>query len=110
MYSTTSMLRTMELLLGLPPMTQHDAAATPMWNCFAATPNLSPFTAVPANIDLGEKNTVMNKWQRLSEGFDFSREDAAPDLLFSQVLWHAIKGDGVPFPGPKRAAFFKGNE
>jgi phospholipase C len=110
MYSTTSMLRTMELLLGLPPMTQHDAAATPMWNCFAATPNLSPFTAVPANIDLGEKNTVMNKWQRLSEGFDFSREDAAPDLLFSQVLWHAIKGDAVPFPGPKRAAFFKGNE
>jgi YVTN family beta-propeller protein len=110
MYSTTSMLRTMELLLGLPPMTQHDAAATPMWNCFAATPNLSPFNAVPANIDLGEKNTVMNKWQRLSEGFDFSREDAAPDLLFSQVLWHAIKGDGVPFPGPKRAAFFKGNE
>ncbi|TAD84989.1 MAG: hypothetical protein EAY75_12125 [Bacteroidetes bacterium] len=109
MYSTSGMLRTIELLLGLPPMTQYDAAAVPMWNCFSATPNLSAFKALPSNIDLSEKNTAINKWQRLSDGFDFSREDAVPDLLFSQVLWHAIKGAHVPFPGPKRAAFFKGN-
>ncbi len=46
MYSTVSMLRTVELLLGLPPMTQHDAAAAPMVNSFMAKPDLSGFTAV----------------------------------------------------------------
>ena len=54
---------------------------------------------VPSNIDLAEKNMVMNKWQRKSETFDFSKEDAAPDLEFSEVIWYAVKGEGVPFPG-----------
>ena len=56
MYSTVSMLRTVELLLGLPPMTQHDAAAPPMVNSFMAKPDLSGFTALPAQIDLMTKN------------------------------------------------------
>jgi len=56
MYSTVSMLRTVELLLGLPPMTQHDAAAAPMVNSFMASPDLSGFTALPARIDLMSKN------------------------------------------------------
>lgn len=110
MYSTSSMLRTMELILGIPPMTQFDAAAEPMWRCFTATPDLSPFISLPANIDLDEKNMVMNKWQRKSETFDFSKEDAAPDLEFSEVIWYAIKGEGVPFPGPRRSAFLKVKE
>lgn len=105
MYSTTSMLRTMELLLGLPPMTQYDAAATPMWNSFTAQPQYTAFTALPANIDLTDRNTASNYWQRLSETFDLSKEDAAPDLEFSKVIWHAVKGLHVPFPGPRRAAF-----
>jgi DNA-binding beta-propeller fold protein YncE len=107
MYSTSSMLRTMELILGILPMSQYDAAATPMWRCFTTTPDLTPFKALPINVDLNEKNTVMNEWQRRSEAFNFTKEDAAPDLEFSIVLWHAIKGDQVPFPGPKRAAFVK---
>jgi YVTN family beta-propeller protein len=106
MYSTTSMLRTIELILGLPPMSQYDAAATPMWRCFTNTPDLTPFRARPLNIDLHEKNTVFNEWQRRSEVFDLSREDAAPDVEFNIVLWHAVKGS-VPFPGPRRAAFLK---
>jgi YVTN family beta-propeller protein len=107
MYSTSSMLRTMELVLGIPPMSQYDAAATPMWRCFMSTPNLTPFTALPANIDLNEKNTAVNKWQQESEAFNLQKEDAVPDLEFNIVLWHGLKGDNIPFPGPKRAAFVK---
>lgn len=107
LYSTTSMLKTMELILGMPPMTQHDAGATSMWRCFTATPNFTPYKYLAANIDIGEKNMAVNKWQQLSETFDFTKEDAAPDLLFSELLWHAIKGNHVPWPGIKRAAFIK---
>lgn len=107
MYSTTSMLRTMELILGMPPMTQYDAAATPMWRCFNHTPNAQGFTAVQPTVDITEKNIAINEWQRLSETFNLAKEDAAPDLEFSKVVWHAVKGLNVPFPGLKRAAFVK---
>jgi YVTN family beta-propeller protein len=107
MYSTSSMLRTMELILGMPPMTQYDAAAEPMWRSFSNTPDLTPFVSVPSNIDLGQKNMAMNEWQRRSEQFDLSKEDAIPDMEFSIVLWHGLKGDHIPFPGPRRAAFLK---
>jgi YVTN family beta-propeller protein len=107
MYSTTSMLRTIELILGIAPMSQYDAAATPMWRCFSNTPNSTPFIALPANIDLNEKNVAVNKWQQQSETFNLTKEDAVPDLEFNIVLWHGLKGDNIPFPGPKRAAFVK---
>lgn len=106
MYSTTSMVRTIELILGLPPMSQFDAAATPMWRSFSNTADLTPFKARPNNIDLGGKNLAVNEWQMRSEKFDLTREDAVPDLEFNIVLWHGIKGD-VPFPAPRRAAFVK---
>lgn len=107
MYSTSSMLRTIELILGIPPMSQYDAAATPMWRCFTGKADLTPFTARPATVNLLDKNIAMNEWQRRSENFNLTKEDAVPDLEFNKVLWHGLKGDHVPFPGPKRAAFFK---
>ncbi|MEO5683456.1 MAG: bifunctional YncE family protein/alkaline phosphatase family protein [Chitinophagaceae bacterium] len=107
MYSTSSMLRTIELILGMPPMSQYDAAATPMWNCFTPAANLAPFVALPSNIDLMEKNIAMNEWQLRSEKFDLTKEDAVPDLEFNRVLWHGLKGSNIPFPAPKRAAFVK---
>ncbi|HTL09477.1 MAG TPA: beta-propeller fold lactonase family protein [Chitinophagaceae bacterium] len=110
MYSTSSMLRTIELILGLPPMSQYDAAATPMWNSFTSTADLTPFVALPSNIDLLEKNTAMNEWQQRSEKFDLSKEDAVPDLEFNRVLWHGLKGSHQAFPAPKRAAFVHLNE
>ncbi|MFL5746275.1 MAG: beta-propeller fold lactonase family protein [Niastella sp.] len=110
MYSTTSMLRTMELILGIPPMSQYDAAATPMFRCFTTTADLTPFQSLPAQIDLNEKNVAQNKWQQRSEAFNLKKEDAVPDLEFNIVLWHGLKGDNVPFPGPKRAAFVKLNK
>ncbi len=107
LYSTSSMLRTMELILGIPPMTQYDAAAEPLWRSFSTAADLTPFVSVPANVDLSEKNMVMNEWQKRSEGFDLTKEDAIPDMEFNIVLWHGLKGDHVPFPGPRRAAFLK---
>ena len=110
MYSTSSMLRTIELILGMPPMTQYDAAAEPMWRCFSPVPDLSVFNSLPANVSLEEKNVAMNEWQKRSEQFDFTKEDAIPDMEFNVVLWYGLKGDQVIFPGPRRAAFFKAKE
>lgn len=107
MYSTTSMVRTIELILGLPPMSQYDAAATPMWRSFAVAPDLSPFKSLPCNIDLTEKNTAWNELAKKSEGFDFTKEDKVPEDLFNEVLWKGIKGVNAVVPAPKRAAFVK---
>jgi len=109
MYSTSGMLRTIELILGLPPMSQYDAAAEPMWRCFSATPNLSPFISLPVNISLSTKNEKDTKSARLSKTFDFSQEDRVPDLLFSQVIWKAVKGENSKMPAPVRSAFVKVN-
>lgn len=104
MYSTTSMLRTMELILGIPPMTQYDAAATPMWRCFDTVSRPYTFNAIIPEVNLNEKNIAKNEWQRISETFDISKEDSNPDIEFNRVLWHAIKGD-KPFPPIRRSAF-----
>ncbi|MCD2422988.1 bifunctional YncE family protein/alkaline phosphatase family protein [Niabella pedocola] len=105
MYSTSGMLRTIELILGMPPMTQYDAAATPMWRCFAATPDLTPFDHLSANVNLSERNPSKGTLAAWSEQFDWSKEDAVPDLVFNDILWMGIKG--TPAPSPVRAAFLK---
>ncbi len=105
-YSTSSMLRTIELILGLPPMTQYDASATPMWRCFSNSAGHKPFTARPNQVNLNEKNTVISKWSKLSEEFNFAREDRAPDLEFNEVIWKAVKGLDSECPPPVHAAFF----
>jgi YVTN family beta-propeller protein len=107
MYSTSSMLRTIELILGIPPMTQYDAAATPMWRCFSAEANLTPFQSKPALVNLADINKVDNEWARKSESFDFSGEDRIPDLEFSEVIWKAVKGEHAVMPAPRRSAFLK---
>lgn len=107
MYSTSSMLRTIELILGLPPMSQYDAAAEPMWRCFSDHLNTDPFLSVPSLVDLNEKNTKNTPSARLSETFDFSKEDAIPDLVFNEVIWKAVKGEGSKMPSPRRSAFLK---
>jgi YVTN family beta-propeller protein len=109
MYSTSSMLRTIELILGMPPMTQYDAAAMPMWRCFANTASASNFKTMDAIINLEDKNIVENKWQRRSEEFNFVDVDAVPDLEMNEIIWVAVKGESIPFPGPKRAAFVQIN-
>lgn len=109
MYSTSSMLRTMELILGLPPMSQYDAAAEPMWRCFSPQTDMRPFLAVPALVDLNEKNHKRTPSAQISEHFDLSKEDAIPDLVFSEVIWKAVKGEESVMPAPTRSAFLKTN-
>jgi YVTN family beta-propeller protein len=105
MYSTSSMLRTMELILGLKPMSQFDAAALPMFNSFQATPDLTPYEKLAANIDLNAKNKV-GAWGGLeSEKMDFAEADEVDDLLLNEVVWRSVKGADSPMPAPVRAAF-----
>lgn len=107
MYSTSGMLRTIELILGMPPMTQYDAAAVPMWRCFSATPDFTPFDHLPVTVNLDDKNPANTPLALFSEKFDWSKEDAVPDLTFNEILWQGIKG--MPAPSPVRAAFLKRN-
>ncbi|MBC3784189.1 bifunctional YncE family protein/alkaline phosphatase family protein [Spirosoma utsteinense] len=79
MYSTSGMLRTIELILGLPPMSQYDAGATPMFRSFTATPSVTPYQSVPANIDLNAINTAATPSAKRSEGLDFSDVDRIDD-------------------------------
>jgi YVTN family beta-propeller protein len=104
MYSTVSMLRTMELLLGLPPLTQHDAAATPMYNAFSATADPSGYTALPAKIDLMTTNSPTSYGAAISARMDFSDYDRIDEQALNQILWHSIKGPDVPMPAPVRRA------
>ncbi len=105
MYSTSGMLRTMELILGLPPMSQYDAAATPMFACFTNTPNLTPYQHKPANIDLEAKNTAMTEPARQSEKIDLRYADKIDDRLFNEIIWKAVRGEHAVMPAPRRGAF-----
>ena len=105
-YTTTSLLRTIELILGLPPMTQYDAPSTPLWRCMNNTPDHPAFTARPSNIDLNSKNLAQNIWQKKSQKFDFTKEDMVSDAEFNEVIWKAVKGIDSPCPPAVHAAFF----
>jgi YVTN family beta-propeller protein len=107
MYSTSSMLRTMELILGMPPLTQFDAAATPMWRSFTNKADLRTFEVRPNRVNLNEVNEVKNKLSALSNKLDFSKEDVIPDQVLNEIIWKAVKGENSRLPSPTRAAFFK---
>ena len=99
------MLRTMELILGLPPMSQYDAAATPMWKCFNSQPDLTAFNARPASYNIHEMNSGKTAISEKSASFNLEVMDAAPDLEFSEVIWKAVKGLDAEMPAPVRSAF-----
>lgn len=110
MYSTTSMLRTMELILGLPPMSQYDAAAVPMWRCFQNKADNTPFYSIRNNIDLNEMNVAVSMNSKKSQEFDLSKPDLINDLEFSRIVWQSVKGLNSEMPAPRRAAFLKYEE
>ncbi|MGY4536013.1 YVTN family beta-propeller protein [Mucilaginibacter sp. UYNi724] len=107
MYSTSSVLRTIELILGLPPMTQYDASATAMWRCFSKTPTSATFKSLPSNINLNELNPKGTKLAAMAKGLDFSAVDRVPDEIMNTMIWKAIKGENATVPSPVRAAFVK---
>jgi YVTN family beta-propeller protein len=105
MYSTSSMLRTMELILGLKPMSQFDAAAMPMFASFQPEPDLTPYTCKPAEVDLSATNNRLAWGAEKSKKMDFTKEDAADDLVLNDVIWRSVKGVDSRMPAPRRAAF-----
>ncbi len=105
LYSTSSMLRTIELILGLKPMSQYDAATIPMFNAFQSAPDLHPYNARPARFDLEQKNTKLSWGEKASRTMDFSREDAVDDLLLNKVIWQSVRGEDSPVPAPTHAGF-----
>jgi YVTN family beta-propeller protein len=100
LYSTSSMIRSMELLLGLPPMSQYDAAAMPMYNSFGATPEATPFNVIKPLIDVNAKNTKKDYGAKASSRMDFKEVDRAPMHALNEILWKSIKGSDSAMPAP----------
>ncbi len=107
MYATVSLLRTMELILGLPPLSQHDAGATPMTNAFTDVPDLAPYVHRETTIPFYEMNPDGAPMQEASNGWDFSKEDAAPDLALNEAVWKSVRGRDAEMPAPVNASFVR---
>ena len=107
LYTTSGVLRTMELILALPPMSQYDAAATPMYNAFTTTPDVAPFTRLPARVPLDEKNDWSTPGAAASLRMNFVEPDLAPDLELNQIIWEVVRGKGSVMPPPRRTGFIR---
>jgi YVTN family beta-propeller protein len=105
MYSSSSVLRTIEAILGLPAMTQYDAAATPMWASFQAKPDLQPYAGLAARVDLSEMNTSRTYGAQRSIELGLDVADTADDREYNEIIWKAVKGAASPVP-PRRVASF----
>ena len=106
LYTTASMVRTIELILGLPPLTQYDAGATPMFNCFTKTAEVTPFTPLTPKVDLAAKNTARSPGAKESARMNFRDYDLAPEDELNRILWAAAKGPDAPYPTPIHRALF----
>lgn len=100
-YTTTSMLRTMELILGVPAMTQFDAAATPMINAFTNKPNTQPYKAIMPKQPLDELNQPNAPLAAESAKMNLAVEDQAPEQLLNQAIWKSVKGADSEMPAVK---------
>lgn len=98
MYNTASMLRTMELILGLRPMTQFDAAARPMTASFQPKADTAPYTAEKPRIPLDTRNTPSAPLAAASNRMDFDEADEIDDDLLNEILWRSIRGTSPPAP------------
>ena len=105
-YNTTSIIRTIEQILGLPPMNQFDASATPMSDCFTEKADFTPYKALPANVPLDQMNTpielikdaLLRSNALKSASLNFREVDKAPEDVLNRILWHAMKGSAAPYP------------
>jgi YVTN family beta-propeller protein len=102
--NTTDALATMEEILGLGRLSKFDHYSRPLRGIFAATADLTPYRAITPEQPLDEKNPEATKAAKESAKLDLSHADAVDDDSFNRVLWLAIKGEEVPYPGPRRAA------
>ncbi len=105
MYNTTSVLRTMELILGLRPMTTFDAGARPMAPAFQEVPDVRPYTAEPPRIALDQRNPAVSPTAARSAKMDFDDADRIDDDELNDILWSALRGNSAPPPAPVRSVF-----
>jgi hypothetical protein len=101
-YNQPSMVRTIEQILGLPPMNIQDAIANPMTDCFGTEPDLTPYVAVPNNIPLNEMNKPLSSLSGKALHFakksmlpEFDKVDSGNDDLLNRILWFAEKGNAL---------------
>ena len=102
-YTTASMVRTMELILNLPPMTQYDENATLMLNCFTPAADMTVYTNIGPKVDMEAKNPGKGPGAVASAKLDLSAPDRADPDALNAILWHALK-PGVKMPAPVRSA------
>jgi len=99
-YSTVSIMRTIELLVGVPPLTQFDATATPLTACFGAVPNMRPYTTIAPGASLTATNSASAPMAKLASTWDYSVPDATPEKLANEAVWKDIMGPDRPMPAP----------
>jgi hypothetical protein len=104
-YNQTGMVKTIEMILGLPPMNQLDLSATPMRFCFQEKADLRPYKAVANRIKLDEMNPDMKKlmgkalfWAKKSMELNLDDGDEADEDTLNRILWHAVRGYETPYP------------
>jgi YVTN family beta-propeller protein len=103
-YDTAAMLATMEQLLGLPPMSIYDRRALPMWNAFAASPNMQPYSAIePSVIPYGDprhpRNTAHSPMAAWSARQNYSVPDGPNADALNRAIWQSIHGTPIPSRG-----------
>jgi YVTN family beta-propeller protein len=104
-YNQVSIVRTIELILGLPPMNQFDLSATPMASCFVGKPDFTPYRATPNRIPLNEMNPPLTAlsgaqryWALQSLAQPLEHADEADEDTMNRILWHSVKGCNTPYP------------
>ena len=107
LYTTSGMLRTIELILGIPPMSQYDSAARPMYEAFGSTPDIRPFEARPPRVPIDEKNDPKAWGAAASAAMDLDEADRAPDRELNEIIWRSVRGESSPMPPSVHAAFVR---
>ena len=107
LYTTSGVLKTMELVLGLPPMTQFDLSANPILQSITDSADFSPYSFIAPKIDIHKKNLKTAYGAKLSKKLNFTHADAIPDGEYNKILWKAIKGKEAVVPAPVHSAFVR---
>lgn len=115
-YNQTGMVKTIELILGLPPMNQLDLSATPMHNCFQAKADLTPFVCLPNRIPLDQMNPPMKElkgqalhWAKKSMELNLDEGDAADEDTLNRIIWFSVRGE-EPYPAKYVRPIVKGED
>jgi DNA-binding beta-propeller fold protein YncE len=114
-YNQTSVVHTMDRILGLPAKTQFEAMAPLMTDCFTSRPDFTPYKALPVKVPLDQLNKPLKelkgaarRWAEKSLAQDLSQPDAIDDDTFNRILWHAVKGTDAPYPSAWAGAHGRG--